>query len=486
MAKIFQSLAFVLITGILIILVGCVPGNSHDSFAGLGDKSVKHTGSTVNNIDNNSSEVNVPQIIDNLKSIEIENLNDENNSKVTLNLPEGWHAKELIFNKVPSFEFNAEKNKKMNKEYSYELYNSMSTDKFNLYGIKGFAGEFYMQAYYRDQPESSRFLNHSQVTERVYSGETVLGQGEIFVLDCDLPRDMRTDQYSTYDMIYVWIPIKDEALAYNLSISVPLGEKDDGYIEMVKNLLKADNQTYINSDNIEWMTMQGGLGITTKVLFTEHDEEKINRIVSMINSGTEKTDSTEAEINVIQSRARPIGICFQLKDGSKAYVWTDYFTKTLENGWSATALNDRFVLVIQNSGQDEYYTIFSDDVAAYLREGWKSDMPMVSKITVSSEPGKNGEPNVIRDGDMIIVSGDGCTSKEVVIHLRRNSNPKEDYVMGKAIPEYGKWEWKGSITKKFKTLDGKEVTLAKDLYDIVADEDGAGISVCGVIDLRKD
>jgi hypothetical protein len=27
--------------------------------------------------------------------------------------------------------------------------------------------------------------------------------------------------------------------------------------------------------------------------------------------------------------------------------------------------------------------------------------------------------------------------------------------------------------------------LAKDLYDIVADEDGAGIGVCGVIDLRE-
>ena len=104
-------------------------------------------------------------------------------------------------------------------------------DKFNQYGVKGLAGEFYMPSYYRDQPESSRFPNHSEVRSRVYSDETVLGQGEIFVLNCDLPREMRTDQYSTYDMIYAWIPIKDEVLAYNLSISVPLGEKDDGYIE---------------------------------------------------------------------------------------------------------------------------------------------------------------------------------------------------------------------------------------------------------------
>jgi len=44
---------------------------------------------------------------------------------------------------------------------------------------------------------------------------------------------------------------------------------------------------------------------------------------------------------------------------------------------------------------------------------------------------------------------------------------------------------KDLITKQFKTLDGKKGTLAKDLYDIVADEDGAGVGVSGVIDLRE-
>ena len=97
---------------------------------------------------------------------------------------------------------------------------------------------------------------------------------------------------------------------------------------MVKKILNADNQTYINQDDIEWITVQGGLGITTKVLFTGHDDEKINRIVSMINSGTGKTEFIKTEINVIHSRARPIGLCFQLKDGNKAYVWTDYSTRT--------------------------------------------------------------------------------------------------------------------------------------------------------------
>lgn len=267
--------------------------------------------------------------------------------------------------------------------------------------------------------------------------------------------------------------------------SIEIENLNDENNSKVTLMLNADNQTYINQDDVEWIRMQGGLGITTKVLFAGHDDEKINRIVSMINSGTGKTESTEAEINVIHSRARPIGICFQLKDGNKAYVWTDYTTKTFKNGWSATVLNDRFILDIQNGGKDEYYTIFSKDAAEYLSEGWKADMPTVNKITVNSESGKNGEQNVIRDGDKAIVSGDGCTSKEVVIHLRRNGEPKEDYIIGKAIPVFGKWQWSGLITRQFKALDGKKATLAKDLYDIVADEDGAGIGVCGIIDLRE-
>lgn len=181
-----------------------------------------------------------PKIIDNLKSIEIENLNDEKNSKVILSLAEGWYAKKLIFDKAAEFEYNTEKNKQIKEVYRYEIYNSMEKDKFNHYDIEGLAGEFYVQNYYRDQPESTRFPNHCQVKGKVYTGDTVLGEGEIFILDCDLPRELRTEKYSTYDRVYVWIPIENEALAYNLSINVPLGEKDEDYVEMAKTLLKAD------------------------------------------------------------------------------------------------------------------------------------------------------------------------------------------------------------------------------------------------------
>lgn len=117
--------------------------------------------------------------------------------------------------------------------------------------------------------------------------------------------------------------------------------------------------------------MQGGLHIHTKALFKGHDDEKISKIVALVNAGTGKTASTDTEINVINSKARPIGIHFELRDGSKIYAWTDYTTKSFKDGWSATKVDDRFVLQVQEDGIDKYYTIFSKDVAKYLKGGWK-------------------------------------------------------------------------------------------------------------------
>lgn len=205
MKKVFRLIYIIMAVSCLIPAVGCAETNTTAGSISAESSIIEHN---------------------NLKSIEIENLNDENNSKVVINLPEGWYAKELIF-----------ENKHIKKVSSFEIYSSAKADKYNLYGNKGLAGEFYVQAYYRDQPESTRFPNHCSVKSRVYSGETVFGQGEIFILDYDLPREMRTEEYSTFDMVYVWIPIEDEALAYNLSISILLGEKVDEYIDMVKKCL---------------------------------------------------------------------------------------------------------------------------------------------------------------------------------------------------------------------------------------------------------
>lgn len=253
MKKIRHYSVYIFIIFCLLMGAGCAKSSIATTNIGLNDATGEHTDSTTQSIqdtslnsensqqNNNQStlEVTGPEIVDNLKRIDIENLNDKKNSKVLINLPYGWYAKELIFDKASNFEFNAEKNRQIKKIYSFEFYNSMKMDKFNQYGVRGLAGEFYSQGYYRDQPESSRFPNHSQVKSMVYTGKTMLGEGEIFILDCDLPKEMRTDEFTTYDMVYAWIPIENEALAYNLSISVPLGEKDVEYIEMVKTMLRA-------------------------------------------------------------------------------------------------------------------------------------------------------------------------------------------------------------------------------------------------------
>jgi hypothetical protein len=79
--------------------------------------------------------------------------------------------------------------------------------------------------------------NHAQIKEKVYSGETVLGKGDIYIVDCDLPRDRQTNGHTTYDEIYAWIPVEGEQLAYNLAIDVPVGEKTEDYLILVKKML---------------------------------------------------------------------------------------------------------------------------------------------------------------------------------------------------------------------------------------------------------
>lgn len=187
------------------------------------------------------SELKGPEIVENLTNIDISNLNDEKNTEVILSLPEGFYTRKFKFPKAPNFEYHAEKNKTIDTVYSFEIYNSAQKDKFNLYGIEGYAGWFYDTSYYRNKPDTSRFPSRSTVKSKVYEGQTLLGQGEIFILECDItPKELRTEEFSTYEMIFAWIPIEQEDLAYNLAISVPLGEDSDQYIEMVKNILNCD------------------------------------------------------------------------------------------------------------------------------------------------------------------------------------------------------------------------------------------------------
>lgn len=184
-------------------------------------------------------ELQSPEVVENLNTIEIFSLNDEHNASVVLSLPEGFSVRKLAFPKAPNFEYQAEKNKAIDTVYSFEIYSTGEKDKFLFYGTEGLAGWFYDTSYYRNKPEDSRFPSNSVVKTRVYEGDTVLGKGEIFILDCEIfPEEFKTEEFSTYEMIFAWIPIENEDLAYNLTLTVPLGEDSGIYAEMVRTMLQ--------------------------------------------------------------------------------------------------------------------------------------------------------------------------------------------------------------------------------------------------------
>ena len=184
-------------------------------------------------------ELKGPEVVEDLNTIEIFNMNDEQNATVVLSLPEGFSVRKLTFPKAPNFEYQAEKNKGIDTVYSFEIQKTTKKDSFRFYDTDGLAGWFYDTSYYRNKPEESRFPNHSTVKSKVYEGDTVLGKGEIFILDCDiLQEELKTEEFSTYQLIYAWIPIDNEDLAYNLTLSVPLGEDSGEYAELVKNMLQ--------------------------------------------------------------------------------------------------------------------------------------------------------------------------------------------------------------------------------------------------------
>lgn len=221
---------------------------------------------------------------------------------------------------------------------------------------------------------------------------------------------------------------------------------------------RAEKYPYINPNDVEWMTMQGGLRITTKVLFPENSPDKIKRIAGLINKSTNKMDSTEEEIGGINSRARPVGIAIKMKDGTKIFIWPSYKITTWEKGWSAAARDDRFVLSIEKDGKKEYHTVLSKDVAAYLRKGWQEDIPRVSQFTVS--------PNSGQPGDKVTLAGDGCTEKEVRIYFTKDN--REEYLIDRVKPVFGAWKSELTMGPELTTLEGQKITLGKGVYQLTA------------------
>ena len=134
-------------------------------------------------------------------------------------MPINWRANKAIYKTVDSFEFKHQKNKKIKKLYSYEIFN----EKNSIQGYFEFNG--------------GGLPNHCVVEKIIYKGATKLGNGTIYLLECGLLKEKATKNYSTYNEIFSVIPIKNEVLANIISISVPLGENKDKYIEIMKKML---------------------------------------------------------------------------------------------------------------------------------------------------------------------------------------------------------------------------------------------------------
>lgn len=83
----------------------------------------------------------------------------------------------------------------------------------------------------------NKFLMHSTVKEKLYSGATCMGEGEIFLLE---RIETKNNNSVPFEMIYAWIPIKGESRAYQMYIYVPSGDDYAVWLKMMEQLLQVN------------------------------------------------------------------------------------------------------------------------------------------------------------------------------------------------------------------------------------------------------
>jgi hypothetical protein len=154
------------------------------------------------------------------------NLNTVDNRQVSLKLPYKWTATKEMYSFVDSFVYIQDKNKGIRSGSTYTIFDDKKIE----------IGHYYQIGYYPDQPGAT-LPNHCDRPSPAYTGETKLGKSQIYIMNCDLPKEQRTDKYQTFDQIYAVIPIEGETNAYNFSLSVPLGEFADRYLKIMKDML---------------------------------------------------------------------------------------------------------------------------------------------------------------------------------------------------------------------------------------------------------
>jgi hypothetical protein len=237
----------------------------------------------------------------------------------------------------------------------------------------------------------------------------------------------------------------------------------------------------INPSDVEQITNTGGVpGRKSKVLFPQKDSEKIAKIVGLINS-TSKRESTSEDTNFLNGRhGYPLILTIKLKDGNIIEVQKimKITQKQVPNGIEQTRTDDKdkVLLSTENNGNRNYITLLSAEMAEYIAKGSTVDMPSVTPFSIN--------PETIKPGEKVTISGDGNTGKEVSIYITDGTS-NEKYLMGKVPVNDGAWKWEGTINgRNIRTLDGKETRLSRDRYLFEATLEGGTIAG-GTIDFSS-
>ena len=137
-------------------------------------------------------------------------------------------------------------------------------------------------------------------------------------------------------------------------------------------------------EDIEFITREGGLHSPKNwtVLYPEKDEEKIVKIINLINSCYDIHKSTDDDLEFMRGRhGYPVDIAIKMKGGNQFYLKAAMkatITKR-DNGTekSLTTYKDHFLLAYEKDNSKEYYTIYSDAATEYILVSSDEDLPRV-------------------------------------------------------------------------------------------------------------
>lgn len=138
--------------------------------------------------------------------------------------------------------------------------------------------------------------------------------------------------------------------------------------------------------DIEWITKKGGFPSPQKwaVLYPEKDTAVISKILDMIHANADFRRSTEEDLDFLKkSHGYSVNLIIRLKDGREFSLKPAMKLETREtgNGTETTGITyrDRFILAYPKNGGIEYYTVFSEEAAAYILAASNPDFPRVDK-----------------------------------------------------------------------------------------------------------